>query len=373
VIIFRYLAKEVYTTLLVITGILLLTFMSNAFVRYLTRAASGKLSGGMVLKIIAIQVPTLVGLLLPVGLFLAFLLVYGRLYAESEMTVLTACGMSRFQLLQRSLWISLLIILLDVVFVFSLSPKLAAYQHDLLLASAEETMIQTIQPGRFQVANKGSDVFYIESVNRKGDKLKNIFVAQKKKAKAGDDKAVWNVLSAESGYSYRDVKTDQSYVIAQKGYRYFGVPGQKDFKIMRFSEYGARIEGASKTSSDDEATLPTSRLWRESYHNLKAMAELQWRISIPLSIPILTLLAVPLSRVKPREGRYAQLLPAILIYAIYANMMFVAKSWIVHGKISPIVGMGWLHVLLLFVALGYWFNLRYWRRLFRRQRGETRS
>ena len=367
-IIFRYLAKEVYSTVSVLAGILILTFLSNAFVRYLTKAASGKLSGITVLKIMAMQIPYLLGLLLPVSLFLAFLLAYGRLYVDSEMTVLNACGMGKQQLLKHSLLIALAIIILDIFLVFYISPMLSAYKDKLLSSSSQETILQTLQPGRFQVADTDSLVFYIQSIDRKHDRLKNIFVAQKEKKPDPQGHAIWNVMSATSGYSKTDKKTDDQFVIATNGYRYYGSPGQENFKVVKFSEYGAKVSTAQKHEKLDREAMDNKSLWRLRAKDLKAMAELEWRISLPLSIPILTLLAVPLSRVRPRQGRYAQLLPAILIYAIYANMMFVAKDWLAHGKVPAYIGIWWLHATLLLIAIWYWFEPEVIRSRFKRWR-----
>src|SRR6185312_11366482 len=102
-IIFQYLAKEVLLTLLALTSILLLIFMSNQLVIYLNRAASGIIPGMLVMKLMILELPQLLGLLLPLGFYFALLLAYGRLYAEYEMTVLKACGFSHGQLLKYSL------------------------------------------------------------------------------------------------------------------------------------------------------------------------------------------------------------------------------------------------------------------------------
>ncbi|MAZ39720.1 MAG: LPS export ABC transporter permease LptF [Legionellales bacterium] len=367
-IIFRYLAKEVYSTVAVLAGILILTFLSNAFVRYLTKAASGKLSGMTVLKIMAMQIPYLLGLLLPVSLFLAFLLAYGRLYVDSEMTVLNACGMGKNQLLKYSLLIALIIIILDVFLTFYISPMLSAYKDKLLSGSSQETILATLQPGRFQVADSDNLVFYIQSIDRKNDKLKNIFVAQKENKIDAKGHAIWNVMSATTGYSKTDPKTKTQFVIATNGNRYYGSPGEKNFKVVNFSEYGAKVNTAQQKEKIDYESMSNEKLWHLRHSQLKAMAELEWRISVPLSIPILTLLAVPLSRVRPRQGRYAQLLPAILIYAIYANMMFVAKDWVAHGKVSAYIGIWWLHVVLLLVAIWYWLEPEALRSRFKRWR-----
>jgi lipopolysaccharide export system permease protein len=357
-IITRYLFREVLTTMTVVLGILLLIFISNEFVRFLARAATGKLSSMTVLKIILMQVPYLAGLLLPASLYVGFLLAYGRMYAESEMTVLTACGMSRSRLLYISMLMAFVVIIVDSFLTFYISPQLAEYKDKLLAMSGPATLIQTVQPGKFMSAANGDIVYYIENISRNHDKMKNLFIAQRDKpapagAPGGDN---WNITSAKIGYTTVNAKTNQQWLVAQNGYRYFGAPGNAHFQIIKFGEYGARIGVVMKTGDVDSAKVPTSELWHTRNNNPDLQGEWQWRISVPLSIPILTLLAVPLSNVRPRQGRYGKLLPALLIYAAYVNTMFVARGWLQDGKVPFFIGMWWLHILLLLVALSLWVN-----------------
>jgi lipopolysaccharide export system permease protein len=370
-IIARYLFKEVISTMLVVLGILLLIFISNEFVRYLTTAASGKISGMTVMKIMAMQVPYLSGLLLPAALFMGFLLAYGRMYAESEMTVLTACGMSRGKLLQISLLMAVMVIVIDIILTFSISPRLLDYKDRLLAVAGPATLIQTVQPGRFMTTPDGNVVYYIQSVSRKHDRMRNIFVAQRDKpsvqatAPGGDS---WNVTSASSGYTMINPTTGQQWLVAETGYRYFGEPGNPQFRIVQFGEYHARIGTVMNPKKHSFEGLTTRALWLQRNSSPKAQAEWQWRISVPLMIPILTLLAIPLSYVRPREGRYAKLLPSILVYAAYANTMFVARNWVEDGKVPNYIGMWWLHLLMLLVALCLWFNRRWIMNLFSKRR-----
>jgi lipopolysaccharide export system permease protein len=75
--------------------------------------------------------------------------------------------------------------------------------------------------------------------------------------------------------------------------------------------------------------------------------ELLWRIGMPVSALILALLAIPLSYVNPRAGRSANMLIAILIYAIYSNLMSVSQAWVAQGKLSFWVGVWAVHALML--------------------------
>ncbi len=63
-----------------------------------------------------------------------------------------------------------------------------------------------------------------------------------------------------------------------------------------------------------------------------------------------TLLAVPLSRLRPREGRYARLLQAILIYFVYSTFLSAGKVWLARGKIPDYLGLWWVHGAVIVLA-----------------------
>ena len=161
----------------------------------------------------------------------------------------------------------------------------------------------------------------------------------------------------------RDKRTTDRYIVATDGFRYEGLPGQNNYKLIKFSKYAVRIpdQGTTLQQFSQEA-IPTQKLWN-NYNNRLNKAELQWRISIPLSAFLLAILAVPLSKVKPRQGRYSYLFPAILIYVIYVNMLFVARDWMISTKWLNPPGMWWVHVGLMILIL-----LLFWLRSFNRKR-----
>ena len=64
-IIFRYFAKEVYVTVFSVTLVLVFIFLADQVARYLGRAASGDIPLSVVLGLISIELPYLLGLLLP--------------------------------------------------------------------------------------------------------------------------------------------------------------------------------------------------------------------------------------------------------------------------------------------------------------------
>src|SRR5699024_6807328 len=165
-------------------------------------------------------------------------------------------------------------------------------------------------------------------------------------------------------------ETGERQIVLLDGRRYEGTAGQADFRIMTFSEYGVNLP--SKTATYNPGSLdqkPTSELLNSE--KPADRAQLQWRISSPLMVLLLTLLAVPLAYLRPRQGRYAKIIVGVLIYVAYANMLGVAQSWISEGALSPLIGVWWVHLLVVglgLVLLGRRQGWRLWRYGGRRSR-----
>jgi lipopolysaccharide export system permease protein len=348
VIIFRYLAKEVFLTLVALTGILMLIFLSNQFVQYLNRAASGNIPGVIIMKLMMLEIPNLMGLLLPLGFYMAILLAYGRLYAENEMTILRASGYGPNKLLSHSLFMASIVALVVGVVILWSSPYIAIERAKLLRSTGVKTLIQTIMPGRFHAINAGQQVFYVESMSRDHSKAEQVFLA---KQSIENNKTQWDILWADKAFSEEDPTTGEEYVVLEKGKEYQGIPGQANYQVAEFAAYKARLPHPIVRINDDIRTAKTSTLWPLNNSNLFKAAELQWRLSIPLMVFTLTLVAVPLSRVNARAGKFAKLLPAVIIYILYANFMFLARDAIISAKIPLWIGMGWIHVLVLLLGL----------------------
>jgi lipopolysaccharide export system permease protein len=352
-IIFRYLAKEVFLTLIALTAILVLIFMSNQFIQYLNRAASGTIPGVVIMKLMLLEMPNLMGLLLPLGFYVALLLAYGRLYAESEMTVLRASGYGPNQLLKHSLIMGSVVVFLVAAVMIWASPIIAAERYKLLRSTGLKTLIQTIMPGRFHAINGGQQVFYVQSMSRDHTQAEQVFMARQS---IRDNRVIWDVLWANKAFAKTNPKTNEDYLILQDGKEYQGVPGQADYQVARFETYQSKLPQPTVNYKHEAKTIKTADLWPFNNPDLAKAAELQWRISVPLMVFSLTLIAVPLSRVSPRSGKFAKLLPAILIYILYANFMFVARDAVATGKIPWWIGMWWIHLLV--IVLGVYFIWR---------------
>jgi len=346
-LIFRYLAKEVFLALVSLTVILLLIFMSNQFVLYLNRAAKGQIPIVFVLKLMMLEMPNLLGLLLPLGFYIALILAYGRLYAEHEMTVLRACGYGPRTLLKHSLGMATVIAFIVTILSWWGAPYIALERAKLIQSSGIQMLIQTILPGRFTALGGGKEVFFIETMNHDRMIAQQIFLARYTLQK-GQKK--WEVLRADRATMKGTLQDNTAALVLENGRDYQGIPGQANYQIAQFKRLEVRLPPPERHTRPDARIASMASLWPLNNTDLRKAAELQWRLSIPIMVFVLTFLAVPLSVVNPRAGKFARLLPAVLLYIIYANFIFVSRNWIMFGKIPWWVGMWWLHGLMLSIA-----------------------
>lgn len=346
-LIFRYLAKEVFLTLVALTTILMLIFMSNQVVIYLNRAASGIIPGMFVAKLMMLELPNLLSLLLPLGFYFALLLAYGRLYADSEMTVLQACGYGTAQLIRTSFIMALIVAIITGSMIF-MAPSIYEKRAKLLNTTGIKTLIQTIIPGHFRLIGNGENTFYVESMNNAHTRAKHIFLART--TPQGEQKN-WQILWADQAEIHTNQNTGETSLSFRNGRYYQGTPGQANYRVATFNEYHAHLPQPEISAKHDIRTESFQSLWPINNPDKKKAAELQWRISIPLMAFPLALISIPLSRVNPRAGKYAKLLPAVILCVVYANFMFISRDWIAAGKISPWIGMWWLHAVVFFLGM----------------------
>ncbi len=357
-IISRYLIKEIFQTLLAVTFVLLLVFISQQLVRYLSYAASGKIAANILFKIVGFEIPNLLALLLPLGLFVGIILAYGRLYADNELRVLHACGLSIKRLVTITSSLAALVTLVVGILMLSVNPMIAANKQKILASGSADNLLDTLMPGRFQVTSDGKRVAYVEKISRNRKEADNIFIAEQEKNGVDLTGTPWIVLSAKNGYQTIEPETKEPFIVATNGYRYAGTPGQNDYRIIQFQKYGIRApDPALNTQRQIDEAIPTNQLIQH-YRNPEHASELQWRLAIPFSAFLLALLAIPLSQVKPRQGRYAMLLPAILIYVVYMNLLFAGRNLIEQKMVSTLMGLWWVHLLALVFIVGLFWRKR---------------
>lgn len=336
----RYLAKETALTAGAVTGVLMLILLSNRFAALLGDAAAGRLPRDTVFTLLGLASVNYFIVVLPVALFLAVMLALGRLYRDSEMTTLMACGVGPAQVYRPLLTVALLLAAGLAALSLQVAPWAQRMTHIINNAAQHNAQVGSFESGSFKVDQDGRGALYAQKVSRDGRSLEDIFM----EGPSDDRMAVITAASGERQGTEQD--PGGGMLVLKDGWRYEGMPGKSDYRIVRFGEHGIVIQPAQIVSGGDYYDeYPTRTL--VSVANPKAVSELQWRLSVPLSVLVLVLMAVPLARTSPRQGRYGKLLAAILVYVIYYNLGVLARAWLEKGTAPPQVGIWWVDLVFL--------------------------
>lgn len=333
----RYVLREVVQTWLAVTGVLVAILLSNQLSRVLGQAAENQYGRHVVFELIALGALLNLSVIVPVSLLLAVVLALGRLYHDSEMAALHATGVGPARLL-RPLFSFGLVIAAGLAWLVFVQVPRADGQIQLLRQSAlKEAQFGQLDAGRFRSFSSGGGVFYAERVDQDGV-LHNIFVQREIAGRV-------EVALAETA-TYTKAAQGMHLVTLFDGRRYEGVPGQEDFRVIQFREHGIPIAAPPEAkASADPDTKPTEVLWGSSAPG--DIATLEFRASTPIMVLVLTLIAVPLARLRPRQGRYTRVGFAIVVFFIYSNLLSSCKVWVEKGQLSPVIGLWWVHVLAL--------------------------
>jgi lipopolysaccharide export system permease protein len=332
----NYVLRETAQTWFVTTVVLLVILVTYQFTEVLGDAASAKLPRDAIFRVLGLTSVQLLAVLTPISLFLSILLALGRFYRDSEMAALMACGIGPARLYRSLLGFALLLAAGVGWLAIVVSPA-ATRSIQAMAAEAQASVgLELLEAGRFVSLGDTGAVLYAGSVNPDGS-LADVFVQRRE----GDNVQLVVARRAWEGEPGVD---GQRVLRFADGRRYEGMPGGLRFDVMRFAEHGIPYElpDFGPTTTGPEAK-PLAELWASS--ELEDVAELQWRLSSPVTLLMLTLLAVPLSRSAPRQGRYTGVLAGVFVYLIYVNLLSIARVWVEQGEVDARLGVWWVHLL----------------------------
>jgi lipopolysaccharide export system permease protein len=340
VIINRYLSQDILKTTFAVVAVLMLIILSARIIGYLNDAAAGQVQTNVILELVLYRTPKILELLLPLGLFLGVLLAYGRLYLDSEIIVLKACGIGPFKLASYAIGPALLIALMVSFLTLYLTPAGMTEARKIMSEQKERSELDMLLPGKFQVSKNERQVTYARQVSDQGELL-DLFITG---SDASDERFI---LVAKNG-SQAFFDDQGRFLVFEEGYRY-NFPNNASLEEMQFQKYGLKLEDVVRQYSINAFdALPTLALLEND--SPFYTGRLHWRLSLPFLPLIVVLLAVQLSKTSPRQGRYSKLIPAIIIYQIYVGALTAARVQVEQGDAGSWI-IWFVHLLALGIAL----------------------
>jgi lipopolysaccharide export system permease protein len=339
----RYIAREILLNLLGVQIVLFLILVSNQLLRVLSDVSAGSLPADAVAAVLGSFGLKIFVRLLPVSFYLGIILAMGRLYRDSEVVVMRACGVNDWDLLKP---ISVVAVPLMAILGLSslyLVPWTIRVTESVTDSAAVEVQLEGVRPGRFTVAGDGRYTLFVENIVEDGRVLDDVFLESRDGTRPG-------VERAERGRQIQDTGTGDRFLVLGPGVRYEGAPGQAQMRITEYREHGVLVRKREPVINLDRISGKTTAALLKSIRR-GDLVELQWRISLPFAIVVLGLLALPLSRVSPRQGRFGKIAVALLVYIVFMNLAGVNRAWMEKGLMGIFPGFWWIYLLGVILAM----------------------
>lgn len=339
----RYLLREATLAWLSVLSVLLFVMVATRFASVLNFAAEGAIPANLLLEVAMLSSLRYLMIIMPVSLLLAVMLSLGRLYSDNEVAAMAGCGVSLGSIYRPILFLAAVLAIATAVLSFQVGPWAGRRADSLVEHSRKLMQFAPFSPGKFESIGGGRAVFYASSIGNGGTHFDSIFAQI-----AGHNNQESTVLARYGSQGLNPVTGDRE-VTLRDGYRYSGKPGEADFEIAHFERLHLRLKPPPFHYVNNQLQLATTQSLLESAKP-QDQAEFQARIAAPISVMVLALLALPLSYLRPRQGRYSKIVIGILIYLAYANLIGFGQMWLAHGQLPPVLGLWWVHGLMLCLA-----------------------
>lgn len=339
----REFAAAALGTFLVLLGITVTTQL----VRLLGQAASGAIPSMGVVALLGFTLVGYLPLLLSLTLFISVLMTLARSYRDSEMVVWFTSGMGLTQWVRPVLAFALPLVITIALLSLVLTPWAAKNSEEFRRLMDSRDDVSAVSPGVFRESRQAERVYFVEEVSGTQNLVANVFVSSTQHGKSG-------VMVARRGFQ-ETMENGDRFLVLLDGRRYEGEPGTADYRIFEFERYAMRID-VPEAVARAPTTKTSSTLQLLSEPTPPNMAELSWRIGLPLSALILSLLAIPLSFVNPRAGRSMNLVLALLIYMVYGNLLSIVQASIAQSRIEFWAGLWGVHAAMLILLLAFFYR-----------------
>jgi lipopolysaccharide export system permease protein len=340
----RYLLQEIFKALLAILLVLLLIFMGSTFIKLLQQVSVGDLHATLLFQMLGLEMFRFLARLVPPAFFFAVLFAVGRLYRDSEVTAMEACGIGGVRLLRAILVATLPVVLLVAWLSMGVAPWSArAIEGVLSDQQGQAAELAGVNAGRFNEYSRGDLIFYVESISSADRRMHNLFVQQRQADEI-------SLISAAVGYQQRDPRSAERYLVFEEGYRYQGMPGAANYRVSEFDRYALRIQEATPAQVKRPwKSLPNSALLASD--KIRDKTEFQVRLSQVLALLVVALLALPLSRSTQRQSPYGKLVLAFVVYTFYLSLQGAAEKWMADAVTPAWLGIWWVHLSMALIAL----------------------
>jgi len=341
VILFRYIVKDIITVFIGVITVLFLILLGTLMIRYLSEVAAGTIAKEFLLPLVSIRALESWVLVVPLSFFLALIISLGRMNSENELIAAYACGFERKKLLMLVVGLSILVSLFVASMTLFVAPAADQKYHEVLRDSEQQSDLSVLAPQKFIELSDGS-LFYAED----RDEQQHLFGVSIFKR----DESRYSIINSKELMEDVTSSEERSLLIMSDGVRHDIDYSDNSSKQITFGEYGTYIKKRQPGRPQfGMSAVSSANLWGNELPTYQA--ELQWRITLALMVIVLGVVAVVMSRYQPRAAKSGKLILGIVIYMFYGQLIVTAKNGVAQQEIAPEIGIWWVHIVTLVIAL----------------------
>lgn len=341
-IIHRAFVREVLQMVGAVMAILVSIFMAVRVVKILRDAVEGDVPLDSIFTLLALKLISNFNIIIPLVLFVSFLLVQNRWARDFETIIIKACGVSSFTFVKPAIILVVIVGFFTAVFSLYLGPLASNIARSIEQDFRNRSDIAGVLPGVFSETRNGQGVYFVEKFDAKTKQYQDVFVY--------DGGVKEGVVVASYGFKTLDEETQNEFLVLKDGSRYEGTPGESEYAVTDFSTYALRIKQNKNTKYALPLKSHATKYLLSNKHR-SAIGELHWRIAHVLAIPIMVLMALSFTINSYRQSRLPNMLLALLVYFAYLNMLGVAVSMIRRGVLDPHWGLYIVHIIFAIWAI----------------------
>ena len=351
----RYIMGETRRSVFIIVGFLIFIFASYSTQRYLTDAANGLISLQAVFYIVFYKVLIALEMLLPVGLYVSVAIALGQLHSDSEVIAILASGSSALRLYKAILYLAVPVGILVTVLSMYARPWAYAQIYQLKQDSQSQLDTRHLLAKKFNLNDSGRMIL-AEKIDPETQVLTDALI-----------------YTSSAGKTYvfraRTVQIADPAPVTPSVIFHAGTAYELDHKgsadngqiYNTFNLHPKPVRQETEVRSKAASVSELSRSADPAYR-----AELQWRESRGVSAILMALLAVSLSRTKPRQGRFSTLLPLAVVFTLIFYAGNISRTLTANHILATFPGV-WSVPLLMMLGLLILLarELSLWQKFFR--------
>lgn len=351
----RYLRQQCAKTTLVVLMLLFLLMVGTLFTSTLRAIARGVLAPDLLFIELSLRSVDVLNILIPLSFFLGVLTALSGLYRNQEAVMIHAFGLSLRDILKALTPLAAVVFVLTTVLALWMAPMAAQLSKELTAKASKDISLMGLTEGKFQNFFSDDGVIYVERIDPESKRVENIF------ANIHHPDRIDTITAA---YGYEFEENGHKYVALFDGYRNEGIPGTNRYQMMQFERNDIKLPDLKQEIADlDEQSKSTRALWQSD--SRLDQSQFHYRLVPPMTVWVLFLLAVALSKTSHREAKYINLVTGLAAYVLLINLLTIGQSLLAQGTLPMVMGLWWVYVL--FVAYGWWRLRRLDGRLVRRQ------